>query len=104
MKKFGKELQELLKKAPTMSMDELEGMNDPNDFDMDSLERELNEDESDEATGFIAKAKSVLVNTIDRFVNYMDDGKALTGFIVGLMWMCIACALTHGKKWVRINK
>ena len=111
--KLGKKLQEQLKKAPTMSMDELENMSDPDDFDMsdpddfdmDQLEHELEEDDDTPVEiGVIEKIKNTTVKTVEKMLEYVSDNKFLIGVVVGVMYTTIACALSYKKKWDYVEK
>lgn len=100
-------LEEILKDAPSISMEELEA--------------KCKCTENTEASEEVKKAMKNFDKVFpeDSITNYLTDkekrigGKLLDliidkkfgiGFFVGMFYVLIACGLSHGKKWERIDE
>lgn len=50
------------------------------------------------------ETKATLKDKIDNVLEAVFDIRCIAGFMVGLLYMVIACGLTHGKTWKRIDE
>lgn len=104
-KKVNPTLEEILRDAPSMTMEELEA------------ECSKNSEASEEVKKAMKNFDKVFPE--DSITNYLNDkekrigGKLLDlitnkefgiGFFVGMFYVLIACTFSHGKKWERIDE
>ena len=50
------------------------------------------------------ETKVTLKNKIENAFEAVFDTRCIAGFMVGLLYMVIACGMSHGKSWKRIDE
>lgn len=100
-------IDDLLRKAPSMTMEELEAKCSKNAEASEEVKKAMNAFDKafpEESISFWNKLCSTGKAVGAKALDLITNEKFGVGFFVGMFYILIACGLTHGKKWERIDE